>query len=224
MRTRRFGPGGPFGENEGPDGPRGHGGHEGPRGHGGHGGPGHHGRIGRGGGGDWDRGPRHERGHEHDHNAHDGPRRFRGRTRRGEIRNGLLAILAEAPGHGYEIIQRIEEKTNGAWKPSPGSVYPTLQLLQDEGLVTVEERDAKRIFSLTDAGRAEHEKRSSESGDPWKHGGTGGSERPALFESVKQLHLAARQVGMAGDETQVASAVAIVNDARKKLYQLLAAD
>src|SRR5262245_53359556 len=78
-----------------------------------------------------------------------------GRMRRGDIRTALLAVLAEAPGHGYEVMQRLEEKSGGAWRPSPGSVYPTLQQLQDEGLVTSTERDGKRIFELTDAGRAE---------------------------------------------------------------------
>ena len=76
-----------------------------------------------------------------------------------EIRNALLTILAEAPGHGYEPIQRIEEKTEGAWKPSPGSVYPTLQLLEDEGLVTAVDRDGKRVYELTEAGRTDAEGR-----------------------------------------------------------------
>ena len=61
-------------------------------------------------------------------------RRRGGRMRRGDIRTAVLAILAEGPGHGYEVMQRLEEKTNGGWRPSPGSVYPTLQLLEDEGL------------------------------------------------------------------------------------------
>lgn len=212
MRAPRFGPGGPFDDREQQDRRtagagdsrrfRGPGGHRGwgPPTHGGHG---EHG------------GPR---GRGHDEEGH----RFRGRTRRGEIRTGLLAILAEGPGHGYEIIQRIEEKTGGAWKPSPGSVYPTLQMLQDEGLVTAEERDGKRVFSLTDEGRAESARRTAEaSDDPFTRG------RPdvsALFESIKPLFLAAKQVSMAGDPTQIATAVTIITDARKKLYQLLAAD
>ena len=74
--------------------------------------------------------------------------------RRGDIRTAVLAILAEEPGHGYDVIQRLEEKTAGAWRPSPGSVYPTLQLLEDEGLVRSVERDGKRVFEITDQGRA----------------------------------------------------------------------
>lgn len=207
MRAPRFGPGGPFDERERHDGRDGGEGHDGRRRRG----PGGH----RGWGGPPHGGPR---SHGHDEEGH----RFRGRTRRGEIRTGLLSILSEGPGHGYEIIQRIEEKTGGAWKPSPGSVYPTLQMLQDEGLVTVEERDGKRIFSLTDEGRTESERRSSEAGDdPWMRG------RPdvtALFEAIKPLFLAAKQVSMAGDPTQIAAAVGVITEARKKLYQLLAAD
>jgi DNA-binding PadR family transcriptional regulator len=147
------------------------------------------------------------------------------RTRRGEIRTGLLAILVEGPGHGYELIQRIEAKTGGAWKPSPGSIYPTLQLLQDEGLVTAVDRDGKRVFELTEDGRAEATRRQDESGeDPWSRGGGGRPQTMQLFEAMKQLHLAARQVVMTGNPTQIEATVAIVTEARKKLYQLLAAD
>ncbi len=147
------------------------------------------------------------------------------RTRRGEIRTGLLAILADGPGHGYELIQRIEAKTAGAWKPSPGSVYPTLQLLADEGLVAAVDHDGKRVFELTDAGRAESARRNDELGeDPWSRGGTGRPQAMQLFDAMKQIHLAARQVVMAGNPVQIESATEIVKNARKQLYQLLAAD
>ena len=81
-------------------------------------------------------------------------RRGRGgpRARRGDIRAAVLALLAERPMHGYEMIKELEERTKGAWVPSAGSIYPTLQLLEDEGLVAGEERDGKRRFTLTDAG------------------------------------------------------------------------
>src|SRR5437870_7050056 len=77
------------------------------------------------------------------------------RMRRGDIRSALLTELAEGPGHGYELMTRLEERAEGAWRPSPGSVYPTLQSLEDEGLVRSVERDGKRVFELTDAGREE---------------------------------------------------------------------
>ena len=83
-----------------------------------------------------------------------------GRMRRGEIRTALLVVLAEAPGHGYEVMQRLEEKSGGVWRPSPGSVYPTLQLLEDEGLVRSTERDGKRFYELTDVGRADATRRT----------------------------------------------------------------
>src|SRR6476659_2831154 len=79
----------------------------------------------------------------------------RGFRRRGDIRTALLVALTDAPAHGYELIQRIEDKSEGAWRPSAGSVYPTLQLLEDEGLVTSTESDGKRVYSITDEGRAQ---------------------------------------------------------------------
>src|SRR5207237_7140417 len=88
------------------------------------------------------------------------------RMRRGQIRTALLAVLAEEPGHGYDVMQKLEDKTGGAWRPSPGSVYPTLQLLEDEGLVRSSERDGKRVFEITDAGRAEADARVAEAGGP----------------------------------------------------------
>jgi DNA-binding PadR family transcriptional regulator len=148
-----------------------------------------------------------------------------GRMRRGDIRTALLAVLAEAPGHGYELIQRLDEKSGGAWRPSPGSVYPTLQLLEDEGLVVAAERDGKRVFEITDAGRTEADRRIEEAGGaPWAQPEGDGPNPWLLRESVGLLHLAVKQVALAGNKEQVDKAVAIVTDARKKLYQLLSED
>ncbi len=145
--------------------------------------------------------------------------------RRGDIRTALLAVLAEGPGHGYDLMQTLEEKTGGAWRPSPGSVYPTLQLLEDEGLVRSVERDGKRTFEITDAGRTEVERRVDDAGGlPWEVAGRTGGRGTELRDAVGMLHLAAKQVTMTGDPRQAQRAVEIVNDARKKLYQLLAAD
>src|SRR5438445_7205208 len=97
---------------------------------------------------------------------------YRHRRKRGDVRTAVLAVLAEQPGHGYEVIQSLEEKSGGAWRPSPGSIYPTLQLLEDEGLVRSEERDGKRVYEVTDAGREESAKRLEDAGGPpWKTGG-----------------------------------------------------
>jgi DNA-binding PadR family transcriptional regulator len=143
--------------------------------------------------------------------------------RRGDIRTALLAALAEAPGHGYEVIQTLEAKTNGAWRPSPGSVYPTLQLLEDEGLVRSTERDGKRIYEITDEGRTEATSRIEEAGGPpWEQTTRGGRKFGELREAASQLHMAARQVAAAGEPEQIERAVTILKDARRQMYQLLA--
>jgi DNA-binding PadR family transcriptional regulator len=132
-----------------------------------------------------------------------------------------MAALLDGPGHGYELIQRLEAKTNGAWRPSPGSVYPTLQLLEDEGLVRSTEQDAKRVVELTDIGRAQAEARLAAEGEPWA-GDTEAGERGGLRAAVHSLHHAARQVGMTGTPETIERATAIVTQARKELYLLLA--
>jgi DNA-binding PadR family transcriptional regulator len=168
---------------------------------------------------------RHGRGGpRHLHDEMRGGRRWGrgGRMRRGDIRTALLAVLDEAPGHGYELIQRIDEKSGGAWRPSPGSVYPTLQLLEDEGLVSAVERDAKRVYEITDAGRAEAARRIEEAGGaPWAQTAGDGPNPWPLRESIGMLALAVKQVALAGNNEQIEKAVEIVTDARKKLYQLL---
>ena len=145
--------------------------------------------------------------------------------RRGDIRTALLVALADAPGHGYELIQRLADKTGGAWQPSPGSVYPTLQFLEDEGLVGSTERDGKRVYELTEAGRAEATRRVEQAGgEPWAGPGRPWDGGGQLRSSMAQLHLAFKQVMLAGRPEQVDQAVAILNDARKRLYQLLSED
>jgi DNA-binding PadR family transcriptional regulator len=142
--------------------------------------------------------------------------------RRGDIRTALLVSLSEHPGHGYEVIQTIEAKSEGAWKPSPGSVYPTLQLLEDEGLLRSEERDGKRIYEITDEGRAEADARTAEAGGaPWDLARAGG-RHGELRQAMAQLHLATKQVALVGDAELAERATAVVKDARKQLYQLLA--
>ena len=74
------------------------------------------------------------------------------RARRGNVRAAILSVLAEEPMHGYQIMQRLEERSGGMWRPSPGSVYPTLQLLEDQGFIKGEELEGRRVFSLTEAG------------------------------------------------------------------------
>jgi DNA-binding PadR family transcriptional regulator len=148
-----------------------------------------------------------------------------GRMRRGDIRTALLAALAENPGHGYDLIQALEDKSGGTWRPSPGSVYPTLQLLEDEGLVRSAERDGKRVFEITDAGREEAARRIEEAGGtPWELAGNGMRSAHELRRELAQLHMASKQVAISGNVTQAERTLAIVRDARKAIYQLLAED
>jgi DNA-binding PadR family transcriptional regulator len=145
--------------------------------------------------------------------------------RRGDIRTALLAVLAEGPGHGYDVIKTLGEKSEGAWEPSPGSVYPTLQLLEDEGLVRSSERDGKRVYEITDDGRAEAARRIEEAGGtPWELMGSVRAGAGELHRAIGQFAFAAKQVAVVGNPTQIEQATAIVHDGRKKLYQLLAED
>ncbi|HUQ63652.1 MAG TPA: PadR family transcriptional regulator [Acidimicrobiales bacterium] len=130
----------------------------------------------------------------------------------------MLAVLVEGPGHGYEVIQALEEKSGGRWRPSPGSVYPTLQQLEDEDLVRSEEREGKRIYEITDAGRLEAERRLAEGGAPWEDDG------PDFRGNVKLLFLAYKQVMMAGSPQQAEAANEIIANTRKQMYRLLADD
>ncbi|MFD0902810.1 PadR family transcriptional regulator [Actinomadura sediminis] len=144
------------------------------------------------------------------------------RTRRGNVRAALLALLAERPMHGYEMIQELDERTGGVWRPSPGSVYPTLQMLEDEGLVTSREDGGKRLFELTDTGRAEAAEQTTA---PWEEVTDAAGENVLRGrEAVGQLMGALQQVMAVGSETQKARALDVVNDARRRIYGILADD
>lgn len=150
-------------------------------------------------------------------------RGFSPRVAKGDVRAAVLAVLADKPMHGYQIIQEIEARSDGAWKPSPGSVYPTLQLLADEGLVVAEESGGKKTYSLTDAGRVEAESAQEQSA-PWEAFGAKDAGRSALPKAGAKLAQAAAQVGRGGTPEQVARAVEVLDDARRKLYSILAED
>lgn len=123
--------------------------------------------------------------------------------------------------HGYEMIQEIAERSGGAWKPSPGSVYPTLQLLEDEGLISSETEGGKKLFSLTEDGRAKADEGPEA---PWEEASRG-IDWEALGE-IRQAGLglmeAFGQVWKTGNAEQREKALAVVNEARKKLYLILA--
>jgi DNA-binding PadR family transcriptional regulator len=153
------------------------------------------------------------------------PRR-RVRVQRGDVRAAALALLAEEPRNGYQVIQEIAERSGGVWQPSPGSVYPALQQLEDEGLIRAETADSgRKAFALTDEGRAYVASHASEVEAPWdavagrEHGGI--REMRAL---VGQLAMAAMQVTSAGTDAQIAEAKKILSDTRRNLYRILAAE
>ena len=141
--------------------------------------------------------------------------------RRGDIRRAVLSALRDSPAHGYEVMRRLEEMSGGLWRPSPGSVYPHLQMLEDEGMVRSVERDGTRVFQLTDAGEAEA---AGEPSLPWHDGGESGDQIRTLRLAVTQLMSAAKQLSGAGMDAQVERGIAVVQKARKELYQILAED
>ena len=151
-----------------------------------------------------------------------GPRR--GRKRRGDVRAALLLALAEEPRNGYQLMQAIEERSGGRWRPSPGSVYPALAQLEDEGLIRSVERDGANVFEITDAGR-EHLAERHDHAPPWELEDDADSEAFADLTSLtQQIHLAALQVAQAGDEGQVAQASKTLAETRRTLYRILAED
>jgi DNA-binding PadR family transcriptional regulator len=153
------------------------------------------------------------------------PGRGRGRRRlgRGNVRAAILALLAERPMHGYEMIQELESRTGGVWRPSPGSVYPTLQLLEDENLVTSEVVEGRKRFALTETGRAEAERHAERA--PWDEATEGIA--PVAFglrSAIFQVGEAAWTVASAGTEAQQARALEVLNESRRRLYAILAED
>lgn len=155
-----------------------------------------------------------------------GCRRRRGvRVRRGWVRAALLALLAERPMHGYEMISELTERTAGRWRPSPGSVYPTLQALEDQGLVTARTDGGKKLFTLTEAGR--EAAGPADAPAPWTHFDTDPPEPvdapgdEALREATGQLISALDQVLRVGTPGQKAGAAEVLTEARRTVYHLL---
>lgn len=148
-----------------------------------------------------------------------GPGRGR-RGRRGDVRAAILTLLAERPMHGYEMIQEIAERSQNLWRPSPGSVYPTLQLLVDEGLIIgTESEGSKKLFELTEDGRGAAEKVET---PPWEQ--VAEDVDPAevnLRGAIGQLMGAVAQSTHAASEDQQQRILDIVNNARREIYQIL---
>ena len=141
--------------------------------------------------------------------------------RRGDVRSAqLLTLLAEAPMHGYQVMQLLAERSGGIWRPSAGSIYPTLQQLEDEGLVTSAEQDGRRASSLTDAGRTAAAEQAKRGAAPWQV--PGADEAADARSLVFGLMVAFRQAAASDSPATVAAARKIVADARRDLYRLLA--
>jgi DNA-binding PadR family transcriptional regulator len=145
-------------------------------------------------------------------------------VRRGEVRSLILAALKDRPMHGYELIGELEAQSGGRWRPSAGSIYPTLQQLSDEGLVTGEDVDGRRVYTLTDEGRTA----AAETGSSrWADADTGEAGEPRgqdLMRQVMELAAAIVQVHKVGSPRARSEAIRIVTDARKQMYRLLSED
>uniref|UniRef100_UPI00037BC337 PadR family transcriptional regulator n=1 Tax=Cellulomonas massiliensis TaxID=1465811 RepID=UPI00037BC337 len=147
------------------------------------------------------------------------------RAGRGDIRAAVLLLLSEQPMHGYQLIQEIAQRSGGRWRPSPGAIYPALQLLEDEGLVTITAEQGRKLARLTEAGGTYVTQHADELGTPFDDAAT----RPqhpgrALRDGMEALGAAAAQVARTGTEQQAAAAVAVLERARRDLYLVLAGE
>ncbi|HJQ28511.1 MAG TPA: PadR family transcriptional regulator, partial [Rubrobacter sp.] len=150
-----------------------------------------------------------------------GPRR----TGQGDVRAAIIALLSERPMHGYQLIQEIGERTGGLWRPSPGSVYPALQQLEDEGLIVIDKAEGRKVARLTEAGSAHAEERRDELQGVWEASMGGVDE--GMFEMsalARQVFGAAMHVAVEGSEAQAAEAQKVLADAKRRLYGILSRD
>ena len=150
--------------------------------------------------------------------------RGRGRkARRGDVRTAALILLAEEPRNGYQIMQELEQRSEGLWRPSPGSVYPALQLLEDEGLVRSEEHDGRKLLHLTEAGQAAVAERPQDAPAPWEEFSHGLSDHAVeLAGLMKEVAFAFGLVLNVGGVRQLAEATTVLADTRRALYRILA--
>lgn len=145
------------------------------------------------------------------------------KVRRGDVRAAILDVLSVEPMNGYQIIQQIAERSGGVWKPSPGSVYPTVQQLEDEGLVEGRDGEGRRMLQLTDEGRGYVEEHRDEMDATWQ-----AFERPVEEETselkpvIGQVMAAVWQIIVSGNRQQQAEAAEVLAETRRKLYGLLA--
>jgi DNA-binding PadR family transcriptional regulator len=152
-----------------------------------------------------------------------GPRGRGRKARRGDIRTAALLLLNEEPRNGYQIMQEVQERSDGVWRPSPGSVYPALQQLEDEGLIRSQESDGRKLFQLTDAGRDYVEERGEDKPAPWEQmSGDVSDQVHELGKLMREVGFAFAQVMRTGSEAQIGEARKVLGTARKDLYRILA--
>jgi DNA-binding PadR family transcriptional regulator len=152
-----------------------------------------------------------------------GPRWRGGRkARRGDIRTASLLLLAEEPRNGYQIMQEVQERSDGAWRPSPGSVYPALAQLEDEGLIRSEEIDGRKAYRLTVEGLASVEQRDPERPAPWEQmSGDTPPKAVELGKIMREVAFAFMQVMRTGSEDQQEQARKVLTNVRRELYRIL---
>lgn len=178
--------------------------------------------------------PHHCRPHHAHHGRHGGgawgwggwaPGPRRGRRGRGDVRAAILLLLEEEPRNGYGLMQQVEERSSGAWRPSPGSIYPALAQLEDEGLIEPANAQQGKAFALTEAGRAHVEEHRDRLGTPWQEASEGQpAGMPDLRRSIGALAMAAMQAAQTGDPKVLEQVRQTLDDARKAIYRLLAED
>jgi DNA-binding PadR family transcriptional regulator len=201
---RGFGAGLGAGFPGGPGGPRGDRSDEGRSGRGGPGGRGPGGHGGHGGRGPGGRGSR---------------------AGRGDIRGAVLLLLSEQPMHGYQLIQEITERSGGRWSPSPGAIYPALNLLEDEGLIVITADSGRKLASLTPEGVSHVEQHRADLVAPWDRvAGQAAHPARALREAMESLGGAAHQIARTGTQAQAAQALRTLEQARRELYLVLAGE
>src|SRR4051812_28719877 len=152
-----------------------------------------------------------------------GPGGRRSRARRGDVRAAILLLLAEEPRNGYGLMQEIEHRSDGAWNPSPGSVYPALAQLEDEGLIATDEHEGRKLYALTDAGRKAVDERGPDRPAPWEQMSDELSPLAhQLGKLIREVGFAFAQVMRTGSEAQMRSAKDVLAHARRDLYKILA--
>ena len=147
------------------------------------------------------------------------------RARRGAVKAAVLVLLAEEPRNGYALMQEIEERSDGAWRPSPGSIYPALAMMEDEGLIRSVEADGQRAYELTDQGRETVAQRGEDAPAPWEPARDDvADETVQMYKAMRQVVMASTQIAKEGSTEQVKSAQKALAETRRTLYGLLAED